>query len=146
MGVIKGESLNDFRKIIKIYIIKILYNYLNNYQIFQEFQFKSYGLDFIDEFKEELIEKKQEILNYYFLPKNGNFIKYEECLKEINLLIENQFCYNTENFEKYISEENIDIFYTICVNNILSYIDLNDELYIKFNSFSKNLFNKNLNY
>ena len=146
MGVIKGESLNDFRKIIKIYIMKILYNYLNNYQIFQEFHFRSYGLNFIDEFKDELTEKKQEILNYYFLPKNGNFIKYEECLKEINLLIENQFCYNTENFEKYISEENIDIFYTICVNNILSYIDLNDELYIKFNSFSKNLFNKNLNY
>ena len=47
----------------------------------------------------------------------------------------------TENFEKYITEENIDIFYSFAANKILSNIDLNDILFKKFSTFSKNLFN-----
>ena len=141
MRDINGESKNDFRKIIKIYILKLLYNSLNNYQELQEFHFLSYGFTFIEEFKEKLLEKKNEILNYYILPKNGKFIKYEDCLKEFKTIIENKFNCNTEILQNFITEENIDIFYSISTNIILSNKDLNEQNYIKYSSFVKNLFN-----
>ena len=141
MKVINGESLNNFRKIIKIYIFKLLNNFLNNYQELQAFPFINYGLKFIDEFnfKTQLIEKNNEILNYYILPKNEKFIKYEEILNDFNDVIDNKFICSTKNFEKYINEENIGVFYSFSANKILSNIDLNEQLYSKFSSFSKNL-------
>ena len=140
MKVINGESLNDFRKIIKIYIFKLIYHFLNNYQEFQNFHFNEYGFKFIEEFKDQINEKNNEILNYYILPKDEKFINYEECLKEFNSLIDKEFISSTEIFEKYITEENIDIFYSITSNEILSNRDLKDKLFSKFNSFFKNLF------
>ena len=144
MGVINGESLNNFRKIIKIYIFKLLNIFLNNYQELQAFHYSTYGFKFIDEFnfKAQLNEKNNEILNYYILPINEKLIKYEDCLNDFNTIIENKFICSTENFEKYITEENIDIFYSFAANKILSNIDLNEQLYLKFSSFSKNLLNK----
>ena len=142
MGVIKGESINDFRKIIKIYIFKLISHSLNNnYQEVQAFHYSKYGLDFIDEFKDKLNEKNNEILNYYILPKDEKFIQYEELLNDFNNVIDNNFMCSTENFKKYITQGNIDIFFSFSANKILSNIDLNEQLYIKFSSFSKNLFN-----
>ena len=146
MKVIKGESLNDFRKIIKIYILKLLYNNFNNYQKLQEFHYYNYGFKFIDEFKEELIENNNEILNYYFIPKNENFIKYEECLEKFDTIIEDNFCSNIIVLDKFVKMDNIDIFYSISVNKILSIKDKNELIYSKFTPFVKNVFSKNNSY
>ena len=141
MRVLNGESLNDFRKILKIYIFKLLNNSLNNYQELQDFHYHDYGFKFIDDFKEELLEKNNEILNYYILPKNEKIIKYEECLKEMNNAINEKFTCNTESFNQFIREENIDIFFSVSSNKILSIKDSKEQVYSKFSSFIKNLLN-----
>ena len=141
MNVIQGESSNDFRKIIKFYILKLLYASLNNYQELQQFHYISYGFKFFEEFKEQFNSNNNETLNYFILPKNEIFFKYEECSKEFDKVIENNFIYSTKYFEKFINEENIDIFYSFSVNRILSNLELNESLYQKFSSYCKNILN-----
>ena len=141
MRVIQGESSNDFRKIIKFYILKLLYDSLNNYQELQQFHYISYGFKFFEEFKEQFNSNNNETLNYFILPKNEKFYKYEECSKEFDKVIENNFIHSTEYFEKFINEENIDIFYSFSVNRILSNLELNESLYQKFSSYCKNILN-----
>jgi hypothetical protein len=46
MKIIKGKNNNNFRKVIKIYIFKLIYNDLNNFEEFQNFNFKDYNIDF----------------------------------------------------------------------------------------------------
>ena len=142
---IRGEKINDFRKIIKIYILKLINNSLNNYQDLQQYHFKNHNFDFIDDFKEQLFQEKDEILNYYFIPLGEKIEIYYEFKDALEKLIENDFNSETKLILKYIEEENIDIFYSIVVNKILSNIDLNTTLYSKFISFSKNLFNNEQN-
>ena len=140
---IRGESINDFRKIIKIYVLKLINNYLDKYQDLKNYPFKNHNL--FDDFSEQLSEEKSEILNYYFVSSEQKKECYNEFIVELDKLIENDFDSETKLVLKYIEEENIDIFYSIIANKILSNIDLDTKLYLKFVSFYKNLFNKNEN-
>ena len=142
---IRGDSINDFRRLIKIYILKLINNSLDNYQDLQNYHFKSHNIIFIDDFKEQLFQEKKEILNYYFIASEQKKEIYNEFIIELDKLIENDFNSETKLLLKYIKEENIDIFYSIIANKILSNIELNNRLYIKFVSFYKNLINKNEN-
>ena len=138
---IRGESINDFRKIIKLYILKLINNSLDNYQDLQNYRFNSHNFSFIDDFKEQLFKEKNDILNYYFISSEQKKECYNEFIVELDKLIENDFYSETKFLLKYITEENIDIFYSIIANKILSNVDLNTKLYFKFVSFYKNLFN-----
>ena len=145
INIINGEIINDFRNVIKIYILKILNSSLNSYQELQNFHFKDYGFTFVEQFKEKLLEKNNDLLNYYILPSDKSFTRYMECLECFKSAYEEKFCGKTELFEKYINENNIDIFYSNAVNKIISNIDANDLIYTKFGTFSKNLLNNNNN-
>ena len=142
---IRGESINDFRKIIKIYILKLINNYLDNYHDLKNYHFKKHNINFIEDFKEQLFEENNEILNYYFVSSEQKKECYDEFIVELDKLIENNFSSETKFLLKYIEEENIDIFYSIIANKILSNIDLDTKLYLKFVPFYKNLFNNNEN-
>ena len=145
MKVIVGDKKNEFRDIMKIYIFKLIYSHLNNYLDLQNFHFKKYKFNFISEFDDELLEKDNKILDYYFLPNDKFLQQYKECLEFFNESFKEKFTGKTENLEKYITENNIDILYSVSVNEILSKIDLEDQIYDKYCFFCKNLFNnKNL--
>ena len=137
------KNENSFRDIIKIYILKLINNYKNNYLELQKFEFKKYKLFFVLEFNDELLEKDNKRLNYYLLPNDKLFQKYNECLEYFNISIKEKFEGKIENLENYIHENNIDIFYSVAINEIISKLDLEDFLYSKFCRFCKNLFNEN---
>ena len=139
LGIIKGESKNEFRKVIKLYIFKLINNFLNNYRYLKNFSFKNRNFDFIEDFKNQLIEEKNEILNYYFISTEKKEI-CKELYVELDKLIKNNFNLETKIILKYLTEENIDIFYSVIANKILSNIDLNFGIYSQFSTFSQNLF------
>ena len=138
LGIIKGESKNEFRKVIKLYIFKLINNFLSNYRDLQNFSFKNRNFDFIEDFKNQLIEEKNEILNYYLIPIE-KIIIYKEFDEELDKLIKNNFNLETKFILKYLTEENIDIFYSVIANKILSSIDLSYGIYSQFSYFSQNL-------
>ena len=61
MNIIKGKENNNFRKVIKIYIFKLLNSLCKNYEEFQNFDFFSHNIDFANEFKIK-DEDDQELL------------------------------------------------------------------------------------
>ena len=138
---IRGDSINDFRKMIKIYVLKLINSFLDNYQELKNYRFKDHNFIFIDDFKNQLLEEKNEILNYYFIANESKKEIYYEFNNELNKLLKNEFNSETKILWKYIEKENIDIFYSIIVNQILSNVDLNTGLYNKFSSYAENLFN-----
>ena len=148
LKAIRGDSQNDFRKIIKIYILKLI-NHIyspDNFHNLQKYRFKNHNFTFFEEFEKQLNEHKNEILNYYFIPteKKENF---DELNIKLGELIENRFDSETKSIDKFIEEDSFDIFYCAITNIILSNIDLNDneDTYNKFSPFAQNLLNNSQN-
>ena len=84
-NIIKSlDKINNkqFSKVIKIYILKLIYNFKNkNYKDLMNFEFKTYGIIFFKEF-EDLQNKVDAILEHNFLPSQLNDIKrYKEILQ-----------------------------------------------------------------
>jgi len=112
-GFLNGSS--EFRKIIKIYILKILnLIFIRNYKHFVDFVEKKEL--FINDF--DFAEKVPCILNYLFI-HNGTFNKYKD--------IRNAFIYNKmENFKsnkeilKVLKKEDIVDFYNLLINEEVS--------------------------
>ena len=92
----------------------------------------------LKDFKNQLLEEKHEILNYYFIPKEKEEI-YKEFNSKLDKLIKNNFNLETKFILKYLNKENIDIFYIVISNEILSKIDLNYGIYSQFSTFFQNL-------
>ena len=139
----KENEENDLRYTIKIYLLKLLYNFLNNYHELQEFHFKDNKFNFISEFKKELFQKNEDNLNYYLLSIDKSFEKFKTCFEEFNEAVKEEFNIKLDKYKKYLSEENIDFFYSIAANRIIINNIYNNDTYIKFCDFCKNLFNDN---
>ena len=71
-----------FSKIIKIYMIKLIYNFKNNkYKELKNFEFEKRGINFYKEF-EDLSKNEEIVLEYNFLPSKLNELeKYKEILQ-----------------------------------------------------------------
>ena len=149
MKIIKGNSNNNFRKMIKIYIFKIIFYILDrDYEKFKEYKYQQHEINFIDEFKEYFSTKNKASLNYYLLP-----IEEYEDYKAIERKFEdykyNHFGDGVKEFRDYIEAHGIDDFYTISSNIIVSKLSIpnytNDEpYYSEYSSFVNNLFDNNL--
>ena len=151
MKIIKGKNNNNFRKVIKIYIFKLIYNDLNNFEEFQNFNFKDYNIDFAEEFNFK--NQNQSMLNYYFLPLDNDEI-YEKYLEQFNKFEKcrkKKFIFKkTGKFANYIKTHGIDIFLDVSINKIISNLGFknfnSNPEYHSFSLFCKKLFSEKYNF
>ena len=125
VGIIEGGKKNcNIFKLIKIYILKIIFNLLN--RNWQELLCYNYNLRKIEFITDILTDEKESsmdksFLTNYFLPLDTEEDK-------------NNYLKTCENFKNYkdeskefieISDNNIDIFLTVSINKIISNLGLN---------------------
>ena len=148
MEVIMGNNENNFRKMIKIYIFKIIFHLKErDYDEFKNYHFRLNGIYFFDEFKENFHIKKKASLNYYLLPIE-KYEDYQIIEKKFEDYRNNDFGSGVKEFRNYIEENGIDDFFTISSNIIVSKLTIpyyiNDEYeYSNYSSFINNLFDSN---
>jgi len=133
---IKNEN---FERVIKIYILKLFFNLMNNnFEQFQKYEYMK-GIDFIKEFD---IKKKDNVkdimLSFFFLPldEEGDYKKYSE---ELSLFAQNNnFDPSRKEIADLIVKDGIDIFLLVSINKIISNLGLNKyeekETYKKFSN------------
>jgi hypothetical protein len=90
------------------------------------------------------------MLNYYLIPNGGNYKIYEEELDKFETYRFDDFNKPIKEFKDYIEKNGIDIYYIISSNIILSNLALKNYVqdsneYLKYSSFTKNLFDAQLN-
>ena len=149
MEVIMGMSRNNFRKMIKIYIFKIIFQIKDrDFEELKAYHYKQHEILFYDEFKENFTSKKKASLSYYLLPieKYENYQLIERKFEDYRY---NDFGDGVKEFRDYIEANGMDDFYTISSNIIVSKLAIpnytNDEQeYSKYSSFINNLFDNNL--
>ena len=145
--VVNDIKNKNFAKVIKIYLLKLLYNSMNsNFEDFQKFEFRKVGIDFIDEFSLKKEDKKNEevMLTYFFLPLDEE--DYKKYLEQSKLFLQNiNFDLNNKDIANCIKKDNFDIFICLSINKIISNLGLKNydtkEIYQKFSNYIKSLFN-----
>ena len=153
LEVIKGKNDNKFRRVIKIYIFKLFFSYMKDYEEFLNFDFKKYHIDFVKEFdfdnKNE--KKEQDMLNYYMIPLDDNdtYQRYMHQFSDFELTRKNQFNLSkTKDYADFIKTNGIDFFLVMSINKIISNLGLNKlsskqlNDYHKLSIFTQNLLNK----
>ena len=171
VSFIKGNKLNSentkeildficdketkFRNVLKIYILKLFHNLIENFEQFKNFNYEKYGIEFHKKYSlwNGSIETKKEevILNHCFLnldtekdrnnfnEANSNFDKcrYNRCKENDTKLIQN------------IKDFGIDTFLCISINKIISNLGYNDKKFLKdykkFYNFINEIFNGKCN-
>ena len=145
MGEIKKLDKN-FSKVIKIYIMKLFYNLMdNNFEQFQAYPFQNIGIDFSKEFnsKTEKEKKQENMLTFFFLPlEEEDYLKYTE---ESKLFLQNSnFDPSKKEIANSIEKDGIDTFLCISINKIVSNLGLQNyetkNPYKKFSLFAKSVF------
>ena len=150
LKVIKGKKNNNFRKVIKIYIFKLFYSLLNNYEELQSFNFKDYNIDFATEFtfSKKNQAKEEDMLNFYFLPLDTMEIyqKYMQQFSQFEIARKANFPLSqVKIFADYIKTNGIDIFLAMSINKIISNLGLKIRSTKKINEYhSFSLFTQNL--
>ena len=150
MNVIRGKKNNNFRKVIKIYIFKLLNSLCKNYEEFQNFDFFSHDIDFANEFK--IVDKdNQELLANYFIPLDTDEI-YRRFMEQFNyfeISKKNKFSSDySKKMASFIKTNGIDMLNAMSMNKIISYLGLKNisqekkNIYHLFSNFTKNLFQK----
>ena len=144
--VIQGINNRHFGNVIKIYILKLLYAYYNNFELFKKFDFKNSGINFYKDFPSLNEGGAQLVLTYFFLPLNDDdYKKYLDGVKLFEEIKDNNYNSEPKKFSNFISENGLDIFLDITINKIiynsaLNYSDNNNHEYKKFSKFSQILF------
>ena len=148
MKIINEIKNKNFGKVIKIYILKLLYYYLNNNLDFlNDFNFNKYNIDANKDFTSLYNNnKKDEILiKYFFLPLNqDNYNNYKQKLKSFENIKNQNFKNDAQDFINSNLDCDIDTLLTISINKFfcnLNYISKKDE-FLKFSSFCNNIFEK----
>ena len=144
MDCIKNIQNKNFSKVIKIYILKLIYNLKScNFSEFTNFEFEQKGIYFFKEI--EGAKKSEDMLTYFFLPsEQGDFKKYEEILdafiKNINFNVDNK------NLETLLEKYGLDLFLELILNKIISNLPLpqfeSKDLYKNFSAYTKNIINE----
>ena len=121
--IIKGKSINNFRKIIQLYTFKLLNLTLDNYHKFKKTNFLDYGIDYYKNFKDEISKEKDYIFNHCFILKAEKSNDYELICSELTNQFENNIFKETETISQFFNEDKIDVFYTAITNKFFSEID-----------------------
>ena len=149
MKIINEIKNKNFEKIIKIYILKLLYNYLNsNLDFLNDFNFKKFNIDVKKDFTSlyNNNNKDEILITYIFLSVNqdpDNYNKYNEKLKSFENIINQNDNNDFINSNPYIDDD-IDTLLTIAINKFfcnLKFISKKDEFF-KFSSFFTKIFEK----
>jgi hypothetical protein len=147
MEVIKNIKNENLGRVIKIYIFKLLYSYLeNNYEQLKIFNYNNIGITFGDQFNLDTGEE-EVMLSYFFLPLDKNdYNNYKEESAQLEILRNSKFNDSSKKFIDMIKKNDIDIFVSLTINKIISNLGLKDYLsekneYQLFSTWTKNLFN-----
>ena len=140
MNCIKNISNKEFAKVIKIYILKLIYNFKNsNFEEFKGFEFGEKGIYFYNEL-EGRKTSQDNMLTYFFLPsEKEDYEKYNEIVKAFN----NNANFNPEDkeLEKLLEKYGLDLFLLLILNKIISNLPLADfekkDIYSKFCNYAK---------
>ena len=151
IDVIQEIKNKNFGNVIKIYVFKLFYNLMgNNYEQFKNFNYKSYGIEFYNDFPSLYRDKDEILLTYLMLPlEEDDFKNYLEELKLFEDIKEKNFSNSTDKFSELIKNNSLDIFLNLSINKIISnlglkkYINDKDE-YQNFSSFMKSLLSSSL--
>ena len=141
-------SNKEFSKVIKIYILKLIYNLKDvNYIEFKNCEFEKIGINFFKEI-ESLSKTNELVLSYNFLPAiKPEYQKYNEIVKAYM----NNTILNKENkeLENILKKCNLDLFLVFFLNKVISNLAIQDfdikEEYTNLSEFVKIIF-KNNNY
>ena len=148
---INNISNKKFQRVIKIYILKLIYNLKNkNYEEFKNFEFNEKGINFYQEIGgEKKIEGKKSgdiMLTYFFLPSEQNdFMKY----REINGVLEvnDNLSADNKNIKNIIEKYEFDSFLLFSLNKVISNLPLTNfaskDIYKNFSQFSKRILMQN---
>ena len=122
---------------------------MENYEEFQNFNFLSHNIDFINEFK--IIDKdneNQDMLNYYFIPLDSEDIyrRFMEEFKFFDSCRRNKFpLTEITKMAYYIKTNGIDMFVAMSLNKIISNLGLKNISQQKKNNYHNlSTFTKNL--
>jgi hypothetical protein len=142
---INNISNRAFSKVIKIYILKLIFNFKDsNFEDFKKFDFKNHGIKFYEEFE---VDKKlgDAMLTFFFLPSEPTeYANYHEILNVY--MKDSNFNNNQKELENLIDKYGFDLFLIMVLNKIISNLPLaNNEsldLYKNFSKFSNDIFNE----
>ena len=135
IDVICGYKSNNFRKVIKIYILKLLFNFFQrNWDEFENFNLEKYQIDIFEDLYEyeNIVKNKNKIifLTYCFLPlySKNDYEKYIKIKIDFENKEKNNFEFLINYFPHYIKEDGIDIFLCLLINKIFSKLGLKNYL------------------
>ena len=146
------KKRNKFRNIIKIYILKLFNNLIDDFDQFKNFNFDKCGIHFHKEYSlwNEQLQKNGEnlILNYCLMTIDeekqwDNYIQQKENFDNWK---NDSFRNDNNNLIKNINENGIDAFLCIAINYIITLLDYNDvgnkDEFKKFSDSVKQIFNQ----
>ena len=146
LKAINGEEKNEVREMIKIYIFKVFFYILGNYHDFYNYDFVNHKINFFDEIKQRLEEKKDILFNYFMLP-NGDQNKlslFNEYIDKFKSAICDDLNTQLNSFVNLIADNGIDLFFIISCDLIFSNLALHNYVdkpnYLRYSSFVSNLF------
>ena len=140
---INNLSNKAFSKVIKIYILKLIFNLKNNdFEEFKKFEFDKHGLKFYEEFKEG--NKNNSLLTFFFLPSEPTEYKnYQEILNAY--IKDTHFNNNKKEIEDLLDKYGLDLFLIMVLNKIVSNIPLSNyessDAFKNLSKFAKDIFN-----
>ena len=137
VNTIIGPDKNNFRIVIKYFIMKLIRSNLNDYDEFQRYDFSKIQMEilFNDFNLDETI-----ISNFdYSLLQIDNINIYREKNNRFKEIYNNEFQINANDFNELINNENsgFEIFFDITVNNILSNLNKKNYIEDKINVLTK---------
>ena len=146
LKAINGEEKNEVREMIKIYIFKVFFYILGNYHDFYNYDFVNHKINFFDEIKQRLEEKKDILFNYFMLP-NGEQNKlnlFNEYIDKFKSAICDDLNTQLNSFVNLIADNGIDLFFIISCDLIFSNLALHNYVdkpnYLRYSSFVNNIF------
>ena len=142
------EKKNNLKKVIKIYILKLINNLIDNFEEFKKFDFEKCGINFHKEFslwQSHQNSKIEDIVNYCLLTLDNE--------KDKNNFFDELLIFNLEKKDKFKNEKNLlnkinsyglDTFVCIAINKISqNLIKIKDEDVDNFSKLNEKLFSEN---
>ena len=132
-----------FENIIKIYILKLFYDFMNNnFEQLKNYNYKEKDIEFYENFDFGDAEKDEAMLTHLFLPLDKeDYTKYCEGMNKFEMFKKDKFATSADEMNKLIQELGINIFLDISINKIISKLGLNNYITDKneYQSFSSSI-------
>jgi len=146
LNAINGNAKTEVRQMMKIYVFKVFFDMIKNYQEFSNYNYKNHQINFFEEFRDRFVEKKEAMLNYYMLPNNENnkLELFKEEYEKFDTYKFHDFAKPVGDFVNYIINNGFDLFYMISTDLIISNLALPNYVkdsneYTKYSSYVKNV-------